>query len=71
MMQITNPKTLNNLAKAGFIKWPVLVNWPENKKPYPKYVDEVEEIGSSFEYNKTQYRLKYVSGCFFPYLYTL
>lgn len=66
---VRDTPTLKMLNKAGKIKWPVLINWPETKKPYPRYVDEIDSIGSSFEHNGQKYVLRYQSGCFCPFLY--
>lgn len=64
---ITSVATLKMLAKANKIVWPVMTN---NSKGIPfKYVDEVESVGMSFEYKGNIYRMKYLSGCFYPYLY--
>jgi len=71
MTLVNDPRTLRMLDKAGKIKWPVLVNWPASKKPYPTYVDEIESIGMRFEHNRIKYELRYVSGCFFPFLYNI
>lgn len=65
---ITNNKTLKMLADAGKIIWPVMTN--NSKGIKFKYVDEVDGVGSSFEFKGTKYRMKYVSGCFYPYLFT-
>jgi hypothetical protein len=70
-LMIEDRKILKHLAKAGKIKWPVLVNWPANKKPYQLYCDEIETIGERFEYNGKKYALRYLSGCFFPYLFLI
>lgn len=64
---VNDTRTLKMLAKAGKIVWPVLTN-NSQKIPF-KYVDEIEGVGASFEHNGKKYRLKYHSGCFYPYVY--
>ena len=64
---VNDIKTLKKLAAANKIVWPVMTN---NSKAKPfRYVDEVEGVGMSFEHNGNKYRLKYHSGCFYPYVY--
>lgn len=64
---VENKTELKNLAKAGKIIWPVMTN---NSKGLPfKYVDEVDGVGSTFWHKGKFYRMKYHSGCFYPYLY--
>jgi hypothetical protein len=65
---VTSSSTLKMLAKAGKIVWPVTTNWNPKKKPF-KYVDEVEGVGMRFEHKNVNYQLKYISGCFYPYLF--
>lgn len=65
---VNDPRLLKALSKAGKIaEWPVMRN---NSKGKPFiYVDEAEGVGMSFEHKGVNYRLKYHSGCFYPYLY--
>lgn len=69
-MVITNKKTLKKMNDLGLIQWPV------RGGSRFSYVDNaVNEDGSEkssfFEYKGKKYCLKYVSGCFFPYVYEL
>jgi hypothetical protein len=69
MTIVTSHSELRKLAKAGLIVFPVTTNWNPNTKPFT-YVDEVGGVGMSFTHKKIKYRMKYHSGCFYPYLYT-
>ena len=67
-----NKGTLRKMAKAGKIRWPVDVNVTSpysKKRTTPMYVDEVPGVGSSFRFEGKNYRLRYVDGCFYPYVY--
>lgn len=68
---VKDTATLKMLAKAGKIIWPVLINWPVSKKPYPAYVKDIQDVGDSFTHNGIQYELRYLSGCFIPYLFKI
>lgn len=71
---IKSERVLRMLERAGLIAEP-----PEHVRPYKKgkplrwglygYVDTVEAVGTWFAHQGRHYRLKYVDGCFFPYLY--
>jgi len=64
---VNDTRTLKALSAANKIVWPVMTN---NSKGKPfRYVDEVKGVGMSFEHNGKKYRLKYHSGCFYPYVY--
>ncbi len=67
---IDNPKTLKRLKIEGLIDWPITRHGVKsNGKPF-SYVDETH--GMSFTDTKGRnYRLKYHSGCFFPYVYLI
>jgi hypothetical protein len=63
---IESVATKKMLAKAGLIKFPVDTN--SKGKPFA-YVDNGKDDNDSFEHKGKKYRLKYHSGCFYPFLY--
>lgn len=69
MDAITYSPTLKRLAKEGLIEWPITRHGVKaNGKPF-SYCDETDKGMSFVDSKGVKYRLKYVSGCFFPYLF--
>lgn len=69
---VTATHELTRLAKLGLIGWPVLVNWPKEKTPYPRYCGygtADPHKHSRFDHGPYRYELRYHDGCFFPFLY--
>jgi len=56
---VTDPATLRALAAAGLIIYPV--------HPGASYVDSARH-GTTFEHAGERYRLRYIDGCFYPYV---
>lgn len=69
-IMITSSQTLNRLNKEGLILWPITRHGVKsNNRPF-KYVDETEKGRMYFTDSKGRdYELRYVPGCFFPYVY--
>jgi hypothetical protein len=66
---IENNRTLKMLNDAGKIVWPVMVN--NSKGIKFKYVDNGKDNEDNFTHKGVNYRLKYHSGCFFPFVYRI
>jgi len=62
MKLIKDKRTLNAIAKAGFIKEPKYCNFPRVDSTKNKY----DVLG--FTYKNKKYRFKYFDGNFYPYL---
>jgi hypothetical protein len=60
MKLINDGRTLRAMSKAGHFKYPV-------DKGH-KYVDE-EKNPSNFEYRGQRYKIKYLDGCFYPFVF--
>ncbi len=56
---ITHAGTLKAMAKRKLIKYPI--------DEGHCYVDEINNL-TSFEYKGHQYCLKYINGCFYPFV---
>ena len=66
---IRDGRTLRAMAKRNLLTWPVPVHGiKSNDKGYFPYVDE-ENRKRSFEYKGNSYRIDYVDGCFFPFVF--
>ncbi len=63
---ITDGRTLRAMAKADKLTWPV----PVHGSVKHKYVDE-EKRSRSFQFKGKQYRIDYVDGCFFPFVFKI
>ncbi len=66
LIKVTDNRVLKQLANAGLIVWPVMVN--NSKGIKFKYVDEIDNK-YSFIHKGKEYITKYESGCFYPYLF--
>lgn len=65
-MYIENKQTLKAMAKRGLIQWPVR---GDDRFCYVDYAKDANGHDiSSFEYKGAKYRLRYNSGCFYPYV---
>lgn len=70
---VTNPRTLRAMAKHGFIEWAPRLerHWTGatvrrlHVQPGPKLADWY----SPFVYRGAEYRLRYVDGCFHPFVF--
>ena len=56
---ITDGRILSAMARRNLIKYPIDIGHP--------YVDE-EKRGMDFIYKNNNYRIKYFSGCFYPFV---
>jgi len=66
---VKNIKTLKRLNKEGLIVWPCMIN---NSKGLPfLYCEDVEDKSKFTDSKGIQYRLKYHSGCFMPFVYRI
>ena len=71
---VTNRRTLKAMARQGFIKLPketVARHWSGLEVPVC-YVEEGPKLAvwyDTFCYRGTFYRLRYVEGCFFPFVF--
>jgi hypothetical protein len=63
---VRDGRTLRAMAKADKLTWPV----PVHGGTQFKYVDE-EKRPRSFEFKGNQYRIDYVDGCFFPFVFKI
>ncbi len=70
MQLVKDGRTLKALERAGKIKEPEPMFRPKGKtwgKGYA-YVNNTDYSKNSFSHNKKNYKLTYVSGCFFPFV---
>jgi len=58
---ITDGRTLRAMSRQGFFEFPV----DGSNNPY---VDELDNP-RHFEYHGNKYKIKYCSGCFFPFVF--
>lgn len=65
---VTNNRTLKMLNDAGLIVWPCMIN--NSKGINFKYVDTVND-NYHFTHKGIEYRLKFHSGCFMPFVYRI
>lgn len=63
---IEDHKTLKRLAKEGLIEWPCLINNPKRIKF--TYVGTVNDNDSFTDSTGQEYHLRYLPGCFMPYV---
>jgi hypothetical protein len=74
MQVVRNVKTLKAMAEKGLIKLlpetGTKIKGLYSNKTFPcVYVDDYGDgVHGGFEYKGVKYRLKYFSGCFYPYV---
>lgn len=63
-------RTLNNLAEAGLIKLHKHTGVKFGNGGIAYYIDDrTEGTPFTFKHKRTTYELKYISGCFYPFVY--
>lgn len=70
---VTNPRTLRAMQRAGWIEWPDVVerHWT-GQRVRSRWVREgpkLETWWQTFRYRGHEYRLRYVDGCFHPFVF--
>ncbi len=70
---VTNPRTLRALTKAGFIEWrdEIERHWTGSpiKRRWVHAGPKLANWWETFSFNRRQYRLRYVDGCFHPFVF--
>lgn len=73
MKIVKNMNTLKAMRKRGLISFcndtgKKITGLYSNNKHTCYYVDDSASGFNQFEYNNKQYKLEYLSGCFYPYI---
>jgi hypothetical protein len=70
---VTNPRTLRAMVRAGFIEWQDgrERHWTGQtiKRRHVQPGSKLEHWYSEFTYRGKVYRLRYVDGCFHPFVF--
>lgn len=72
---ITDGRILRNMTKAGFIEWKPMMerHWTGQtvKRCWVAPGPKLNNWFDVFEYRGREYRLRYVDGCFHPFVFRL